>query len=443
MTRRMTRRELLRLGGLGSVMLLAAACQPKVVEKEVTKVVKEVVEVVKEVTPEPAPKGKTEIIYYDRTSDATRWGERFNEVQDQIELSVEIQPPGTRYEQLVAAITAGNAPDVIGLDCVQVGRFAGIGALAPLDDLIEPGIRDKYFQHLISTPGHFGSFRGELLGVPFWIDMSVIYYNKAFLQEAGGDPDKGLQSWDEIIEYGKGATKEGQFGVSLGRINIFISGPYVWAQGGDYVNEDWTESLLDQPSHVNMLKFFRDIVCVHKITNDAPGTSWGEMNDIFTGKRAMMVHSGGGFVGLIRREFPELWEVLGVCPIPGPKVGQKSSFIGGNVASITTQTKNKQEAGEFLLWVTASDEGMAVTGDIGFLPGCPSGLDLPVYQKDKAIYEPFRDGLEKGYPSWNHPLYEELQNPLEVAWMDAVLGEKDMDEIVDKCHEEVNRILHR
>ncbi|HUV95536.1 MAG TPA: ABC transporter substrate-binding protein [Anaerolineae bacterium] len=59
MSRRFTRRELLRLGGLGSAMALLAACQAKVVEKivekEVTKVVKEVVketEIVKEVVKE-------------------------------------------------------------------------------------------------------------------------------------------------------------------------------------------------------------------------------------------------------------------------------------------------------------------------------------------------------------------------------------------------------
>ncbi|HUV95535.1 MAG TPA: ABC transporter substrate-binding protein [Anaerolineae bacterium] len=59
MSRRFTRREVLRLGGLGSAMALLAACQAKVVEKivekEVTKVVKEVVretEIVKEVVKE-------------------------------------------------------------------------------------------------------------------------------------------------------------------------------------------------------------------------------------------------------------------------------------------------------------------------------------------------------------------------------------------------------
>jgi len=68
MTRRMTRRELLRVGGLGSMVAFLAACQPKVVEKivekEVTKVVKEVVKetIIVEGTPQVVEKEVTRII---------------------------------------------------------------------------------------------------------------------------------------------------------------------------------------------------------------------------------------------------------------------------------------------------------------------------------------------------------------------------------------------
>jgi len=48
MSKRITRRELLRMGGLGGVVLLAAACQPEVVEN----IVKETVVVEKEVQSE-------------------------------------------------------------------------------------------------------------------------------------------------------------------------------------------------------------------------------------------------------------------------------------------------------------------------------------------------------------------------------------------------------
>jgi multiple sugar transport system substrate-binding protein len=361
-------------------------------------------------------------------------------------VEVQIQPPGTRYEQLMAAITAGNAPDVIGLDCVQVGRFAQLGALAPLEDAIAKETLDLYFPNLINVEGHYGHYGGHIVGVPFWVDNSVCFYNKTFLEEAGGDPEAGIRSWDDYINYGKAAVEAGRIGMSMlgsgGGIE-FLYWPWIWAQGGDICNEDWTASTVDSPEVMNTFKFIRDMVTVHEVTNDAAATQWDEAFALFTSQKAMACHQGGGGVGVIRSEFPELWEVLGVCPIPGAKEGQKSSFIGGNVASMSMQSQEKEAALDFLVWVTASDDGMGVTGELGFLPGCPHGIDLPVYQKDPEIYEAYREGLTTGWPSSNNPHYDEVMVVLRVAFSDVALGEMPLEEIVDRAHGEVKRIVER
>jgi multiple sugar transport system substrate-binding protein len=443
------------VGALGLGGALLAACQPKIVQ--VTSVVKEVVKetvivegtpqvvekvVEKVVTAQPTAKGKAQIIYYDRTADATKWGDAWNSLDTNIAVEVQIQPPGSRYEQLVAAITAGNAPDVIGLDCVQVGRFAQLAALMPLQDIIPTETMDKYFQGLISNPRSFGFYEGNIVGVPFWLDMSVMFYNKEMMTAAGGNADVGLVNWDEIKTVGKAATKGDVFGMSLGQVNAFIWGPYLWATGGDYCDPEWTESWVDKGETEQMFQFFRDIVNVDKITNDAPATNWGDMQNLFTAQKAMTVHTGGGFVGLIRREFPDLWAKLGICLIPGPKTGQTSSFIGGNVASIATQTKELDAAKEFLIWLTAGD-GQAVTGEIGFLPGTAEAMDLDVYQKDWDKYAPFKLGLETGYASDNDPRFDEAQQILNTAFIDSMLNEKPMKEIIDQCHTELDRLLKR
>lgn len=459
---RFSRRALLRMGAFGAGAALLSACQPKVVEKEVTKVVKEVVketvvvegtpqvvekEVERVVTAQPTAKGKPHVIYYDRTSSATAWGEAFNKVQDEIELEVQIQPPESRYEQLIAAITAGNAPDVIGLDCVQVGRFAEIGALAPLQDILPQDIQDKYFQNLVTTSRHYGVYEGDLLGVPFWVDMSCMYYNREMLEAVGGDPDVGIESWDQYVEYGQAIMEEmpDVFGFSMltGGGSDFLYQPWIWAQGGDFVNADWTASTADSEEVYEMLKFTHDLVNVHEVTNDAAATDWGTAQNLFTGGNAMACHNGGGLVGLIRSEFPELWEALGVCLIPGPEAGQASSFIGGNVASIATQTQEREAVIRVLEWLTASEEGQEVTGDIGYLCGTPEGMELPVFKEDWHIYEPFKLGLDIGYPASNDPRFEEVRSPYMDAVTDAQLGEKSIEEVQNTLHEEINRILQR
>jgi ABC-type glycerol-3-phosphate transport system substrate-binding protein len=384
------------------------------------------------------------IRYYDRTTDAPRWADKYNEAQDKVTVEVEIQPPDTRYEQLVAAITADNAPDVIGLDCVQVGRFAQLGALLPLGDLIPADVQARYFEGLIKTERRYGLFEGNLVGVPFWVDNSVCFYNKRMLEEVGGDPEVGIRSWEEHVTYGKAIAEQDVFGFSTGTVNSFLFGPWVWAQGGDFTDAEWTRSRCDEPEVRNMLQFARDLQNEHKITNDAPATDWGTMMSLFENQKALSVYMGGGLVGIVRNEFPELWEVLGTCPIPGPEVGQISSFIGGNVASISSKSQVQSEALDYLIWLTAEDEGMTVTGELGFLPGCPAGLELEVYQKDADIYKAFGDALQFGYPAGNDPRFDEVQlTPLNVAWTEALLNEKSMDEIINTLHDTINGVLQR
>lgn len=446
MKNKLSRRRFLQasVGAAAGGLLAACAPQTVVVETERTVVVEKEVE--KVVTATVPPKGKANIIYYDRTTSAPRWAEPYNEAQDAVEVEVQIQPPGQRYEQLMAAITAGNAPDVIGLDCVQVGRFAQLGALAPLEDAIPQETLARYFPNLINVEGHYGQYGGHIVGVPFWVDNSVCFYNKTFLEEAGGDPAVGIRSWDDYINYGKAVLENDIFGMAMlgsgGGIE-FLYWPWIWAQGGDICNEDWSASTVNSPEVMNTFKFIRDMVTVDKVTNDAVSTDWTTAFGLFTSQKAMVCHQGGGGVGVIRSEFPELWDVLGVCPIPGQNEGQTSSFIGGNVASIAMQSKEKEAALDFLTWVTASDEGMSITGDIGYLPGCPTGIDLDVYQKSPEIYEAYREGLTTGWPSSNNPHYDEVMVVLRVAFADVALGEIPLEEIIERADGEVKRIVER
>ena len=251
------------LAGLGATLLAACTPQTVEVEKEVTRVVEKEVEKIVEVqvTSTPAPPGQRQIVYYDRTTSAPQWGDAYNETHDDIHVAVEIQPPNQRYEQLIAAIMAGNAPDVIGLDCVQVGRFAQLGAVTPLEELIPAETLGLYFQNLVTKSGHYGVYQGHLYGVPFWVTCRSSTTTK-FYEEAGGDPENAFRSWDDYIVYGKAATG-GPLRVrhADGRWRRLFVPTWIWAQGGDFVNSDWTASTTaSDPAVANMLQFMRDLI---------------------------------------------------------------------------------------------------------------------------------------------------------------------------------------
>jgi len=448
----LSRRDFLRVSAGAAAGMVLAACQPQVVEVEkeveVTREVDVEVEVpgeevIVEVTSTPPPQGKPELVFYSRNGNAQLWIDKYLESHDNLEISVVLQPPDVRIESLISLIAAGTAPDTIAMGGNFPGMLGEMGALVDLEDL-QP-VQDAlplYSTTLMEAHNGMGNYNGKILGLSFWMDMSVMFYNKTFLEEAGGDPEVGVRSWDDIITYGKAATKDDRVGFALGLVNGFLFWPWVWAQG-QYWNEDWTEPSADQQPFIDMVQFARDIVCVHKITNDAAATDWGTMMNVFNNQKAMLMEMGGGEVGLVRSEFPELWEVLGVCPIPGPKEGQKSSYVGGDVACVSVQTEYLNESSELVVWLTSSEDAITITGELGYMPSCPYGVDLPVFQQDLDIYQTFWDTLEYGVAAPNHPKQEEVQDAAMQAYNEAILCEKPVDQIVADHQKELTKILQR
>jgi len=84
-----------------------------------------------------------------------------------------------------------------------------------------------------------------------------------------------------------------------------------------------------------------------------------------------------------------------------------------------------------------------VTGEIGYLPGTPEAMNLDVYQADWDKYEPFKIGLDTGYASDNDPRFDEAQAILNDAFMASIIGETGMDEIINTCHTELERLFNR
>ena len=107
----------------------------------------------------------------------------FNESQDEIELSLEIDQNTTAYDILSTQIAAGESPDIIG----PVG-FRGFYSYG--DQLLDlaPYIESSGFDTSDIDPALLEAYKegfGGQVGIPFAIYPSFIYYNKDLFDEAG------------------------------------------------------------------------------------------------------------------------------------------------------------------------------------------------------------------------------------------------------------------
>jgi multiple sugar transport system substrate-binding protein len=206
-----TRRELLRYLGLGSLGLVVAACQPQIVketvivEKPVEKVVekkvvetqvveKKVVEtkvVEKVITQAAAPAEKGVALVrcsvWGDTGDRSSAGaiqDAFNEQHKDIKVIGE-QYVGGYYEKIIANFAGGNSADVLYVQPWTWQAYADQGVLVAIDDLIQRDTWTKPWVSDLPIYTNYCKWQGKTFETPTDAGADPIYYNKDLFDKRG------------------------------------------------------------------------------------------------------------------------------------------------------------------------------------------------------------------------------------------------------------------
>jgi multiple sugar transport system substrate-binding protein len=289
-SRPVSRRELLRVLGVGSAGVLLAACAPQVVEvtKEVpVEVTKEVIkEVAKEVLVKetvvvqptaavPAEQGELRVLYCCSTQDDfdklyIPYGEQFMAAHPGVTVKQELLPAGQNYfEKLQTLYAAGQEPDVMDMWEGYVQPYAARGLFANMDPLIanDPKLQKE---DILPVCLEAGSWQGSLysLLVEFTPGPGILFYNVDLFKKAGLTPPTSDWKWDDMRAAAKALTdlqaKPEQWGLAFDL--WFVQWLYyIWSNGGDVFNKDETKSTLDDPKTVEAVQYWADMVTKDKV----------------------------------------------------------------------------------------------------------------------------------------------------------------------------------
>lgn len=196
-----------------------------------------------------------------------------------------------------------------------------------------------------------GSADGKVYAVPHALDLSVMYYNKTLYGKAGLDPTKPPTTLAEYATQARAIAKLGggvygtYEGGNCGGCAEFTMWPSIWADGGQVMNADGTQSTIASPQAQAVLQVYRGLYAdgtMAPAAKQEDGTTWlGALEN--------------GNIGIAPGPFS--WYTLlkqkgldmGVAPIPGVNGGQ-STFIGGDVAGISATSSHEAAAWDFLSW---------------------------------------------------------------------------------------------
>ena len=321
-------------------------------------------------TPSPAPTSSTfgvnatgTVQFWARTVSKTlaqKLVSEFNATHKNLQVKLTLTSINDDTTTLATSIRAGDPPDVVGLNDIDMPAFTSVGSFLNLT----PQINALPYKNDLS-PGHvgLGTYQGKLYGVPYWADLSVLWYNKTLFRQAGLNPNDPPTTYAQILSDAQAINKLGH-GVSgftfagdcQGCLGFTVQ-PGIWADGSHLTNGDigsQTASITGNTALESALTLYRNVWTQHLAPdNDRTddGTTWGQ--DFAAGKIGIMPGGYGQLVDLVKPS--QLGTEFMDTPLPGSNGGY-STFDGGDDFAIPAAAKNPSGAWEFVQWVLQTQQ---------------------------------------------------------------------------------------
>jgi len=217
--------------------------------------------------------------------------ERFNELHDNIEVSVEYQG-GYRdvLDATQAAYRAGNPPHVIQSFEISTRQLIDMGIFVPLQRTLE----DVDWDVFLDPVTDYYNVEGELYSMPYNSSNPILYINEDIFEEAGLDPDNPPETFQEVTEYSQQIIESGaaEYGWVMPLHSWFFE-QWMANMGQDLANNenariDRATSLhLDSEAAIDIFTWWNNEYQQGNFVN--PGVeAWQESRSIFAAQRAAM-----------------------------------------------------------------------------------------------------------------------------------------------------------
>lgn len=350
-----------------------------------------------------------------------------------------------KVQQLVQAKTP---PETAILNAAAIYTLLDMDAILPLDDLVAKSGGDSYVKDFLPAFLANSQQQGKTWSIPFQRSTFVMYYNKDAFKEAGLDPEKPPQTWDELVETAKKLTRKEGGTVTRWGVGYPSDGSNYWEfqalaiQAGQNVfdNNAGNKVFFNAPASVEALQFLVDLSRKYEVM---PGgaLAWATLPTEFAaGKYSIMFHSTGSLTNVLKTaKFP-----VGVAF--NPKKQQFGSPTGGgNFYIFKGLTPEKTDAAwKFVQWMTTPERLAQWTIDTGYVAPRKSAYETPLlkaYVEKTPQVLVARDQLQYAQNELGTHQMAEVQTILSNAVQAAVTGQAAPKAALDKAQAEAEKIL--
>jgi multiple sugar transport system substrate-binding protein len=364
--------------------------------------------------------------------------EKFQADHPNIKIVTENIPYVGYLDKAVASAVGPQPPDVLAITSEMMPALGGKGLLVDVGDMVK---KSKIIKEENYFPGawQLGFYKGTHYALAYRFSTFAFYYNQGHYEEVGLDPNKPPATYEEVLEYSKKLTIPGKrYGIGLPAAaknpghftaNLVL---LIWKFGGDYLNKEWTKSVINQPNAVKGVQFWTDYYTKHKVAPEASLNYDGnDLGRVFGAGTVSQYFAGLWGRGNIKETAtPDL--KYEVSKVPPDKVA-----TGGTWAwTIPKNSDQKEAAWTFMEWFLDAERLPEV---MIRPPSSLSSIGHPKWSTPEGL--PFLETAKYSRALPSLAVWPEIQKAIVDEAQAVLLGKKQVQPAMDEAAKKIDALL--
>ncbi|WP_067695073.1 ABC transporter substrate-binding protein [Nocardia jejuensis] len=326
-----------------------------------------------------------------------------------------------QYDDLKQHLTAKQSDyDVVALDVPWTAEFAAKGWIQPLKDSFAIDTST-----LLSPPVASATYNGTLYAAPRNTNGGLLFYRKDLAPE----PPK---TWTELLNQCPKA-KEAGIGCYAGQFAPYEgltvnTAEVINAFGGSFVGPDGKNPTVNSAQARAGLQTLVDSYKDGDIPKEAISFKEPESQNAFVSGKLMFMRGWPSSFGDAGSDASSVKDKFGVAPLPG-KDGVGASTLGGYNAAISSYSKNKATALDFLRFLISEDAQHIVAS--GALPPVRASVyDDPALIAKMPYLPALKESIASAVPRPVTPFYPAVSKAIQDNAYAALTGTKSVDDAI-------------
>lgn len=323
------------------------------------------------------------------------------------------------HDQLLNSLSSGSSEyDVISMDVVWAGEFAGAGYLEPIDVFMKDAGLNKSDYNAGSMAS--GNYKGKQYTLPFFPDLGLLYFrNDIVSKEDAAKLESGQYTYQDLYAMAEKYAK--QKGTEYGF--VYQSKQY---EGLTVNVTEFTKAYQDLKGGLEMMYKFTTAPFTPK---DILNYTEGETHTAFEQGKAVFARNWPYQFGRIKNKEDGVTvtvDQVGIAPLPN------GDSVGGWLLGINKNSKNIEGAWEFIKFASGPEGQKIMSKEGGYLPGYNALLNDEELKAANVMltYPGFQKALSSTIARPVSPEYSKVSDTIQVEAHKYLSSGQGLDDAV-------------